>query len=246
MIEKNKHIFQAFFVTFLWSTSWILIKLTIQNIPPLYFAGMRYFIAFLVLLVYVPTKKQNKKLDKQAILWISIYGVVMIALTQGTLFVALKVLPTIMVSLALNATPIVVAVVGYFIFRERLVGLQKVGMMLYVVGILVYFYPFQKLDNLWIGLLIALLAVSFNSLATLLGRYVNHKHYTTSSHLTMISMGVGSILMLLSAVVVEPSFSLTWIDILVLLWLGVINTALAFTLWNNALEKLSATSASLI
>lgn len=246
MNEANKPVFQALFVTFLWSTSWILIKLTINNIPPLYFAGMRYFIAFLVLFVLVHSRKRTRRLDKRALLWISIYGIVMIALTQGSQFVALKVLPTVMVSLALNATPIVVAIVGYFIFKETLKGLQKVGMLLYVVGVVLYFYPFQKLDELWIGIGVAVLAIIFNSTATLLGRYVNQQNFTTSSHLTMISMGVGSIILLGVAYMNEPFFRLGIMDILVLVWLGVVNTAFAFTLWNNALQKISATSASLI
>ena len=43
-------ILQAVFVTFLWSTSWVLIKRNISEIPPLTFAGLRYSIAFLILL----------------------------------------------------------------------------------------------------------------------------------------------------------------------------------------------------
>lgn len=246
MIERNKPVLQAIFVTFLWSTSWILIKLSIQSIPPLYFAGLRYFIAFLVLAVIVHLKKLNKKLNKNAILWISLYGIVMIALTQGSQFVALKILPTVIVSLALNATPIIVAIIGYFLFKEKLVGLQKLGMLLYIAGILIYFYPFQQLDDLWIGFGVALLAILFNSSATLLGRYVNQQHFTSSIHLTMISMGVGSVLLLVFAFFNESSFHLDVQDILILIWLGVINTAFAFTLWNHALQKITATSASLI
>jgi len=43
-------IFHALLVTFLWSTSWILIKIGLQNrLPPLTFAGFRYTLASLVL-----------------------------------------------------------------------------------------------------------------------------------------------------------------------------------------------------
>jgi len=33
---------QALFVTFLWSSSWVLIKFGLEEIPPLTFAGLRY------------------------------------------------------------------------------------------------------------------------------------------------------------------------------------------------------------
>lgn|SRR5690554_4621606 len=246
MKSNSTRVLQSFFVTFLWSTSWILIKLTITNISPLYFAGLRYLIGFIVLAIVVLIQKKAEKLSLHSFLWISVYGVIMITLTQGSQFVALSILPTIMVSLALNATPIVVAIVGYFLLKERLVGYQKVGVLLYSVGVLMYFYPFQKINDIALGLLVACLAIVFNASATLLGRKINQKRLTNSTLLTMISMGVGSVLLLMIASQVETFPTLGVLDVFTLLWLGVVNTALAFTLWNHALEKITATSASLI
>lgn len=40
-------VLQALFVTFLWSTSIILVKIGLEDSPALTFAGMRYFPAFL-------------------------------------------------------------------------------------------------------------------------------------------------------------------------------------------------------
>ena len=40
---------QAVIVTFLWSTSWVLIKLGLEEIPAINFAGLRYTLAFLIL-----------------------------------------------------------------------------------------------------------------------------------------------------------------------------------------------------
>lgn len=45
-------IVQAVFVTFLWSTSWVLIKIGLDDLalPPLTFAGRRYLLAALIVL----------------------------------------------------------------------------------------------------------------------------------------------------------------------------------------------------
>src|SRR3970040_1715458 len=43
---------QALFVTFLWATSWVLIKIGLRDIPALTFAGLRYSLAFLCLLPF--------------------------------------------------------------------------------------------------------------------------------------------------------------------------------------------------
>jgi drug/metabolite transporter (DMT)-like permease len=44
---------QALLVTFLWSTSWVLIKVGLSDLelPPLSFAGLRYLLAALILLL---------------------------------------------------------------------------------------------------------------------------------------------------------------------------------------------------
>ena len=39
----------AVLVTLLWSSSYILVKIGLQDLPPLTFAGLRYFIGFLSL-----------------------------------------------------------------------------------------------------------------------------------------------------------------------------------------------------
>jgi drug/metabolite transporter (DMT)-like permease len=239
-------ILKAFFVTFLWSTSWILIKLSIESIPPLLFAGMRYFIAFVALYLMTRKYKPFKNVSKVGLRWIVLYGIVMIALTQGAQFVALSILPTIIVSLSLNATPIVVAIFGYIILKEKLLGLQWLGMILYVIGILMYFYPFATIDHMFVGIIVALCAILFNSAATIIGRYVNQQNFLPSMQLTMISMLVGSVLLLIVGLSLEPFPKLVVSDIIILMWLGIVNTALAFTLWNQALQQLTAVSASLI
>ena len=53
--QRSSHVtavFQALFVTFLWSTSWVLIKIGLEDIPALTFAGLRYGLAFLCLLPF--------------------------------------------------------------------------------------------------------------------------------------------------------------------------------------------------
>jgi drug/metabolite transporter (DMT)-like permease len=47
---RSRAILQALFVTFLWSTSWVLIKIALHAILPLTFAGLRHTIAFFILL----------------------------------------------------------------------------------------------------------------------------------------------------------------------------------------------------
>ncbi len=63
---------------------------------------------------------------------------------------------------------------------------------------------------------------------------------------TVISMGAGALVLLTAGVLIEPWPQLSPGSLLLIGWLGVVNTALAFLLWNIALTELNATEAGLI
>ena len=64
MTSHTKAVLQALFVVFLWATSWVLIKIGIKDIPPITFAGLRYFIAFLCLLTVIFTNGSVREIRK--------------------------------------------------------------------------------------------------------------------------------------------------------------------------------------
>ena len=114
-------IFLALLVTFLWSTSFVIIKIGLAEIPPLTFAGLRYTIAFICLLPFAFTKNNSsviKKLEKRDWLKLVLLGFLFYAFTQGTQFIGLSLLPAVTVSLWLNFTPLIVAGMSIFLINE--------------------------------------------------------------------------------------------------------------------------------
>jgi drug/metabolite transporter (DMT)-like permease len=66
MIRQGSHlraVVQALFVVFLWATSWVFIKIGLEEIPALTFAGLRYVLAFLCLLPVVLFSRQRSSLS---------------------------------------------------------------------------------------------------------------------------------------------------------------------------------------
>ena len=121
--KRGFTIFQAFFVTILWSSSWPIIKFGLKEIPPLFFAGMRYVIASLILLVYVlsfPKYRQEiRNLSRRWWLKLVFYGIIFYSITQGAQFLGLKYLPAITVSLLLSFTPIIVLFFANIVLKEK-------------------------------------------------------------------------------------------------------------------------------
>jgi drug/metabolite transporter (DMT)-like permease len=240
---------QALFVTFLWSTSWVIIKIGLVDIPPLVFAGLRYFVAFTCLLLIawrsghlLPLRTLPAR--KWAILLV--YGLLFFSVTQGAQFAALAHLPAVTVSLVLSFTSVVVALMGIGLLSEHPTGPQWWGMLLYTAGIVLYFVPVDLPHGQIIGVIIALIGVLANALSSVMGRYINHAGDLHPLSVTVASMGFGSVILLAVGVAAQGFPALSAANWLAVLWLAVINTAFAFTLWNHTLRTLPAMESSII
>jgi len=229
----------------------VLIKIGLKNhLPPLTFAGLRYTIAFLCLIPFVVFKKEAresfKKIDSKEWRNLTLLGIIFYTFTQGTQFLSLAFLPAAMVSMFLNLTPVFVALSGIFILREKPSFLQWSGVVIASSGIVIYFLPFSDVSIHILGLGAALLCVVSNTGSSILGRYVNHNSKVSPLIVTFISMGIGAIILLAAGMIFQGTGNLSFSDWGIIIWLAVINTALAFTLWNKSLKFLSAVESSIL
>lgn len=248
MDKKLKSVLIALFVTFLWSTSWILIKVGLVDIPALPFAGLRYLFASIILLIYIIfTRKTHliSSLTKPQWKTLLIYGFILITLTQGTQFLALSMLPAVSLSLFLNMSPIFVLFLGYFFLKETINRVQMSGILLFFFGIIIYFYQVDLGNNLP-GLILAVFGVCINAIAAVFGRSINAKRDIDPMVITVVITGFGSIFLLLGGIAIQGMPILNIQSWLIVGWLAAINTALAFTLWNTALRELKAVEANTI
>jgi drug/metabolite transporter (DMT)-like permease len=227
----------------------VIIKIGLAEIPPLTFAGLRYSIAFVFLLPFAFTKKNSvviKNLNKKDWFKLVLLGLLFYALTQGTQFIGLSLLPAVTVSLWLNFTPLIVAVMAIFLLREIPFAVQWSGVILFILGIITYFFPVDLSGNQVTGLVVMTIGVLANSSSAVLGRNINREASINPVVVTVISMGVGAVILLFSGIVIQGLPSISVENFLYLLWLAIINTALAFTIWNYTLRTLSAMESSII
>jgi len=244
-------VLQALLVTFLWSTSWVLIKMGLRaSLPALTFAGLRYELAFLCLLPFVlfnPAHRRSlRSLSPGGWVQLAVLGLVYYTLTQGAQFVGLQSLPAATLTLVFNFSPVVVALVGALRGREAPSALQWGGILLSTAGAVIYFLPLRIPAGQATGLAVALVGLLANAGASLLGRQVNHRSNLPPLIVTTISMGCGTSLLLAGGAALqgfgEPGLR-QW---LIIAWLAVVNTAAAFTLWNHTLRTLTAVESSII
>jgi drug/metabolite transporter (DMT)-like permease len=242
-------VLQALLVTFLWSTSWVLIKIGLEDIPALTFAGLRYTLAFLCLLPFIlsPARLASlRSLSGRKWARLVVLGLLFYAVTQGAQFLGLAYLPAVTVSLLLNFTTVIVALLGIFLLAERPTALQWGGVSLNLIGIVMYFYPVILPTTQIFGLIVVVIGVLANSASSILGRDINREGDIHPSIVTIVSMGVGAIVLLAAGLLTQGLPRLSPINWAMIGWLALVNTAFAFTLWNHTLRTLSAMESSII
>ena len=248
---RAKAILLAIFVTFLWSTSWEMIKLGLRNsLPAITFAGLRYILAFLCLAPLVLFNSSQlsalKRLTRREWGKLALLGVVYYTFTQGAMFLSLAYLPANMVNLLLNLTSVFVGISGVFLLKERPSSLQWTGIGLAAFGVGIYFLSVTLPHAQLVGVGIGLFCMLMNIASSLLSREVNRGAILPSLVVTFVSMGIGSVLMLITGVIVQGFGTLTGRDWLIIVWMAIFNTALAFTLENCSLKVLTAVESSIL
>ena len=250
--SKSAHILsilQALFVTLLWSTSFIIIKWGLIEIPPITYAGLRYIVAFLCFTPFVANKKHIYEIKElRTSQWgkLILLGFVFYTLTQGAQFLGLSLLPSVTVSLMLNFTPLIVAVMGIFLLNEKPSMLQWFGSALFIAGIITYFFPISFIGNQGIGLAIMFIGVLANAGSAIIGRDINRNKDISPLVVTFISMGVGAIILITIGISMDGLPEISFKIWMFLIWLAAVNTAFAFTLWNLTLRTLTAMESSII
>lgn len=238
-----------FFVVIIWSSSWVLIKIGLRDIPALTFAGLRYFLAFVFLLPFLFNRNirhQIRNLSRNDWLLLLMMGVFSYFIAQGAQFLSLDHLPATTLSLILNMTSILVMVSAIFLIKEMPTWLQVFGVFLNLAGMLLFFYAAGINGYSPLGFLFGAVCLLANAVGTILTRKINHAGRLNPIAVTMVAMGFGSALMLAGGVIWQGLPQLNAQSLIIIVILASVNTAFTFVLWNYTLQTLTAVESSII
>lgn len=253
--EHAYAVLQGLLVTFLWSTSWVLIKigLTDLDLRPLSFAGLRYALAAAILVplaMRVVRAAHTARPIHPTLMWrIAVYGLLFVAVAQGGQFAALALLPATAVNLILASIPVAVAALAIAVRTEQPSAGQAAGIGLLLLGAVLYFGPADLGSGALVGVVAAFVCVAASALSAHIGRGLARDAIGQVGGplgLTAMSMAVGAVVLLGVGLVIEGMPALTPLGWLIVGWLAVVNTAFAFTLWNHTLRTLTAVESSVV
>ena len=241
-------VLEALLVTFLWSSSYVLVKIGLDQIqiPPLTLVALRYAVASAVLIPLAIRRRSFTMLgDSRTLRRIGFLGLTGYAVAQGLQCLGLFYLPAVSVTFILNFTPVFVLAMGVFALGEQPTKAQLGGMGLVLVGAYLFFNdPLSGSSP--VGILITLFSGLGWAAYMVYSRYTFVREEFDLLGLTAFSMGAGTLILVAAALVFEGVSSVPPSGWGIIAWLGVVNTALAFFLWNHALQRLEAFETSIL
>jgi drug/metabolite transporter (DMT)-like permease len=227
-------------VTFLWSTSFVLIKLGLSEVSPLLFAAVRYSLAFVALglmdLSHLGGSEKKEILGNERVALLVLAGICGYTLAQGSQFLGLFYLSAVTTSFLLNFTPIFVLILGVLVLHEKASRLQVVGLAVALVGAFAFFSPRLSWNGEELGVLIVILGGIAWAIYLVTIRRIQRASRVGSLRLTLVTMGIGTAGLVALAIALEGLKPISLNAVIIILWLSLVNTALAFLLWNHALK----------
>lgn len=248
--DRRRALAAALTITVLWSSSWVIIRVGLRQdrLPPLTFAGLRYATAAAALWPAVALNRtargQLARLSLRRAGHLALLGLVFYALTQGAQFVAIDSQPVATTSLFLTLTPLLVGLTSGRLLSERPGRAQAAAAALVPAGAAAYFTG--MLGATPTGLAACTVALAANAGAALMGRNVNRGADISPLVTTTVSMTIGAVVLLAVGVGVEGWPAMSGQSLAIIGWLAIVNTAVAFTLWNFSLRHLTAGESAVV
>jgi drug/metabolite transporter (DMT)-like permease len=228
---------EALFVSMVWGSSFILVKIALTDLGPLTIGGLRYFIGFACLLPFL--HRRNFSLSRVQWFRMALLGISAYTLANGAMFGALRFLPATTGSFLMSLITVTVLFGGVIWLREIPNRIQIFGICIVLAGMVLFFSPGLKPGEP-VGLAIFMLALLGFTLFGLLSRAAVIDRQVDTLTLTALPLAIGGGLLLAIALPIEgiPNASLrTWG---LVLFLAALNTALGYVLYNHSLQSLQA------
>ncbi len=237
--RRVRALLAAILVTFLWSSSYVLTKFGLVNITPLTLVGFRYIVASVVLIPLALIRGEHRKVQGSDWAKLAFLGFLGYTVAQGLQCVGLSHLPAVTVTMLLNLTSVSVMILEFVFNKKKPTGRQLLGVTLALTGAFLFFRDRLGGFNL-LGVAITLTSGMGWAGYMVAGRKLFREQKLSPLGSSAFTMGFGTAIMSGAAFLIEGLNPIPMSGWAIIIWLGVVNTAVAFFLWNYALETIDA------
>ncbi len=238
--------FLLFIITLIcWSPTWYVIKFQLGYVDPLVSVFYRFFIAAIIIFIYLIYKKKNLKFSLNHHIWFLLFGICLYSLNYVFFYLSntylISAFPAIVFS-----TIIIMNILGdSFYFKKKPSLKTLIGSTIGMIGIAIIFndeiFNFTLSNGRHVGLFLALLGTFFASTGNMVHQR-NLNNNLASMPSIAYSMLYGSLVTLLITQIkgTELLFDYSFSYIASLAYLTIIGSIFAFIFYLKLLEKVGA------
>jgi drug/metabolite transporter (DMT)-like permease len=250
---------------FIFSTMEIAGKMISDQINPFQLNFLRFLIGALILLPMAlkDLKRKEVSFNKSDLKYFVITGVLCVIVSMSFFQLAIAYTKASTVAIVFSVNPVFTVPFAYFLLKEQLSKSTIVSLLISLIGVAFILNPFNINSDLK-GIVLAILAAITFSLYSVIGKMRSDKYGSLS--LNCFTFLIGDMIMLalmlfsninlvataannhgLSILANIPiTYRINYDNVLTIIYLGVIVTGLGYLFYFLAMEKTSASTASIV
>ena len=251
MLKDPKLLLSLLTISIVWGTTFLAIRIAVETIPGWFVAGIRQFLAAMILLVILLFTKKFHWIGWKNLGYQCLFAFLMLVMANGLTTIAEENISSSLASLITSSSPILV------FLGSVLVGLQKfslkslLGVLICFCGILFIFWNgLQDLANpeYRVGVFLMFCAISSWTIGTLFTKKLNLQSKNIMLNLFYQFLFAG-ILQIIFALVFSEDYRFgEWSmqSVLAMLYLAIFGSVITFFAYYYALNKITAVQVSAI
>lgn len=247
--ESLKIFFAYILLCFIWGSTWLAIRISLESFTPFLSGGLRFLIASIAIFIIMRLKGITLQKDKLSVKLYLQMGFLSFVIPFGLVYWAEQFVPSGLASVLFGVYPFFVAIFSYFMIPNEKIGIGKtVGMILGFLGIIIIFsdsFSFTLSDYLLGMCAVMLSGIMQAYIAVTLKKYGKHLNPLSMNFIPMLIAGITGTLIGLFA----EDFSKVSIEengILAVLYLAIFGSVVTFTSFYWLMKRINVVILSLI
>jgi drug/metabolite transporter (DMT)-like permease len=250
-LKNYKLTFAVLTVAIVWGTTFLAIRIAVESIPAWFVAGIRQFLAAIIMLVILLYRKEFKWIGWKNLGYQIIFSSLMLIVANGMTTLAEESVTSSLTSLISACSPIVVFLGSVAIGLQKFSFKALTGVLLCFSGILFIFWDgIDDLENpeYAMGVLMLFIAIAGWASGTIFTKKMNIQSKNISLNL-FYQFAFAGIIQLMFAVLFTDNYNFgNWSpqSISAMIYLSVFGSVAAFFAYHYALTKVSPVQVSIL
>ena len=235
---------------FIWGTTWIFIKIGLEDLPPIGFASARFILSVVILALLI--KIQKIPLPKSAADWKLIFltGILQFTVNYSTVFWSEQYISSGLAAVLQSMILIFGLILAWiFLPDEKITKLKIFAVILGIIGVGVIFIEQLQVNNLFAFLGCVAIVVGSYAAAQASILIKSKGSLIHPASLVFGQMICGLPLIIIYSLVQEGNplnYNWTWRAVICVIYLSIFGTIVAFWLYYWLLGKIESTKAMMI